>query len=81
MNLIFRYIGKYKVVSVLSPVFKLLEACFELTVPLIIADLIDKGIATSDNGLISSRIVLLVIFAVVGFACAITAQFFSAKAA
>lgn len=81
MNLIFRYIGKYKAVSVLSPVFKLLEACFELTVPLIIADLIDKGIATSDNGLISSRIVLLVIFAVVGFACAITAQFFAAKAA
>ncbi|MBR2523694.1 MAG: ABC transporter ATP-binding protein [Clostridiales bacterium] len=81
MNLIFRYIGKYKAVSVLSPVFKLLEACFELTVPLIIADLIDKGIATSDNGLISSRIVLLVIFAVVGFACAITAQYFAAYSA
>ena len=81
MNLIFRYIGKYKAVSILSPVFKLLEACFELTVPLIIADLIDKGIAASDRSFIYSRIVLLVLFAVVGFVCAITAQYFAAYSA
>jgi hypothetical protein len=48
MKLIFDHIGKYKAASILSPVFKLLEACFELTVPLIVAGVIDNGIKKGD---------------------------------
>ena len=72
MKLLFGHIGKYKAASILSPVFKLLEACFELIVPLIVAGMIDQGINKGDMGYVKSRIFILVLFAVVGFAVAIT---------
>ena len=81
MKLLFSHIGKYKAASILSPVFKLLEACFELTVPLIVANLIDFGIKQSDKNYVYSHVWILVLFAVVGFASAITAQYFAAYAA
>ena len=81
MRLIFDHIGRYKTASVLSPVFKLLEACFELTVPLIVAGVIDNGIKKCDSGYVWSHVPILVLFAVVGFASAITAQYFAAYSA
>lgn len=81
MKLIFSHIGKYKAASILSPVFKLLEACFELTVPLIVASVIDNGIKKSDTAYVYSHVPILVLFAVIGFAVAITAQYFAAYAA
>ena len=78
MKLLFSHIGKYKAASILSPVFKLLEACFELTVPLIVANLIDFGIKQSDKSYVYSHVWILVLFAVGGFASAITAQYFAA---
>ena len=74
MKLLFSHIGKYKAASILSPVFKLLEACFELIVPLIVAGVIDNGIRKGDMGYVWSHVPILVLFAVVGFASAITAQ-------
>ena len=81
MRLIIDHIGKYKAASILSPVFKLLEACFELTVPLIVASVIDNGIKRSDMNYVWSHVPILVLFAVVGFASAITAQYFAAYSA
>ena len=81
MKLIFDHIGKYKAASILSPVFKLLEACFELTVPLIVAGVIDNGIKKGDMGYVWSHVPILVLFAVVGFISAITAQYFAAYSA
>ena len=81
MKLILDHIGKYRAASVLSPVFKLLEACFELTVPLIVAGVIDNGIKKSDMNYVWSHVPILVFFAVVGFASAITAQYFAAYSA
>ena len=81
MRLIFDHIGKYRAASILSPVFKLLEACFELIVPLIVAGVIDNGIKKGDTGYVWSHVPILVIFAVVGFAVAITAQYFAAYSA
>ena len=81
MKLIIDHIGKYKAASILSPVFKLLEACFELTVPLIVAGVIDNGIRKGDMDYVWSNVPILVLFAVVGFASAITAQYFAAYSA
>ena len=81
MRLLFDHIGKYKAASVLSPVFKLLEACFELTVPLIVAGVIDNGIRKSDMNYVWANVPILILFAVVGFASAITAQYFAAYSA
>lgn len=81
MKILFAHIGKFKAASILSPVFKLLEACFELTVPLIVANLIDLGINQANPQYVKSHVWILVIFAVVGFASAITAQYFAAYAA
>ena len=81
MKLIFDHIGKYKAASILSPVFKLLEACFELTVPLIVAGIIDNGIKQSDMHYVWTHVPILALFAVVGFASAITAQYFAAYSA
>ena len=74
------YMKDYKKESFLAPLFKLLEATFELIVPLVIAQIIDVGIQTGDTGFIISRCLLLVGFGVVGMVSAITAQYFAAKA-
>ena len=75
------YLRDYKKECVLSPLFKLLEASFELIVPLVMAAIIDKGIALSDRPYIFHMGGVLVLLALIGLTCAITAQFFAAKAA
>ena len=67
--------------SVLAPLFKLLEACFDLFVPLVIAAIIDRGIGNNDNRFVWQMCGVLVLLAFVGLGWAITAQYFSAKAA
>lgn len=81
MKRVLRYFSNYKLKSVLSPLFKLSEAAFELIVPLVIADIIDKGIPASDSVYIRNRVLLLLLFAVVGFISAILAQYFAATVA
>lgn len=81
MRQILKYFTNYKKETVLAPLFKLLEAVFELFVPLVIAGIIDKGIPTGDKGYVGRMFALLVLLAVIGLVCAVTAQFFSAKAA
>lgn len=76
-----RYLKDYKVESVLAPLFKLLEATFELLVPLVIANMIDVGIAERNSRYIFKMGIILVTLALIGLASAITAQYFSAKAA
>lgn len=78
---VLKYVKGYSVQSILSPLFKLLEAVFELIVPLVIKDIIDKGIRGNDPAVIRNNIILLVIFAAVGIVCAICAQYFAASAA
>ncbi|EGG90691.1 hypothetical protein HMPREF0491_00562 [Lachnospiraceae oral taxon 107 str. F0167] len=76
-----RYLKDYKKESVLAPLFKFLEAAFELLVPLVIAKIIDVGIANKDSEYIIKMGILLVSLAVIGLSSAIVAQYFSAKAA
>jgi ATP-binding cassette, subfamily B, multidrug efflux pump len=76
-----RYLRHYKKEAVLSPLFKLLEASFELLVPLVMAAIIDTGIGTGNRGYIYSRGALLVIMGIVGLCSAVTAQYFASKAA
>lgn len=75
------YLKKYKAESVLAPLFKMLEACFDLTVPIIVARIIDNGIASGDKAYIRSRFALLIVMAMLGLLCSFVAQFFAAKAA
>ena len=80
-NSIYRYLGEYKKESILGPLFKLLEASFELIVPLVVAAIIDKGIGGSDKGYIVRMSAVMVALGIVGLISAVTAQFFAAKAA
>lgn len=75
------YLKDYKKESVLGPLFKLLEATFELIVPLVMAAIIDTGVATGDKSYIMKMCMVLVPLAVIGLTCSITAQYFAAKAA
>ena len=75
------YLKDYKKESVLGPLFKLLEATFELIVPLVMAAIIDTGAATGDKSYIMKMCMVLVLLAVIGLTCSITAQYFAAKAA
>lgn len=81
MRFVFEYLKKYKLESLLAPLFKMLEALFELFVPLVMANIIDIGIATQDTGYIIRQCVLLIFLAIAGLGFAVTAQYFSAKAA
>lgn len=81
MGHLMKYLKDYKKESVLAPLFKLLEAFFELMVPLVMANIIDKGIAASDMSYIAKMGLCLLGLAVVGLVAAVTAQFFAAKAA
>ena len=81
MRKLMRYIRGYEKQAVLAPLFKMLEACFELFVPLVVAGIIDTGIKNADTVYIWQRCGLLVILAAVGLACSLTAQYFSATAA
>jgi ABC-type multidrug transport system fused ATPase/permease subunit len=75
------YLRDYKKETILGPLFKLLEASFELMVPLVIAAMIDKGIAYGDKAYILKMCGVLILLCFVGFLSAVTAQYFAAKAA
>ena len=75
------YLKDYKKESVLGPLFKLLEASFELIVPLVMAAIIDTGVANGDRPYIMKMCMVLVLLALIGLTCSITAQYFAAKAA
>ena len=76
-----RYLDGYRRETVIAPLFKMLEALFDLFVPLVMADIIDHGIAAGDTRYILLRCGLLVLLGSVGLLCSVTAQYFSAKAA
>lgn len=75
------YLKDYKKESALAPLFKMLEAAFELFVPLVVAAIIDKGITTGDSGYVLRMGLILISLGIVGLVCSITAQYFAAKAA
>ena len=81
MHKLMRYIKGYEKQALLAPLFKMLEACFELFVPLVIASIIDTGIKNGDTAFIWTRCGLLVLLAAIGLASSLTAQWFSATAA
>ena len=81
MHKLMRYIKGYEKQALLAPLFKMLEACFELFVPLVIASIIDTGIKNGDTTFIWTRCGLLVLLAAIGLASSLTAQWFSATAA
>lgn len=75
------YLRDYKKESVLGPLFKLLEASFELIVPLVVASMIDVGISGNDKGYIIRMCLIMAALGLIGLICAVTAQYFAAKAA
>lgn len=81
MHRLLRYLKGYERETVLAPLFKMLEACFELLVPLVVAAIVDTGIQNRDVGQIARQGGLLVLLAVVGLASSVTAQYFAAKTA
>ena len=81
MRKFLRYLKGYGKETVLAPLFKMLEACFELLVPLVVANIIDVGIRSGDVNYILRQGGLMVLLAVVGLASSLTAQYFAAKAA
>ncbi len=76
-----KYLRNYKKETVLAPLFKLLEASFELFVPLVMAAIIDRGIGQSDSGYVLKMGGVLIALGLIGLVCSITAQYFAAKAA
>ena len=81
MKSLLKYLKDYKKESVLAPLFKMLEASFELLVPLVMAAVIDVGIAQEDRPYIVKMCFVLIALGLIGLVCSITAQYFSAKAA
>ena len=80
MRTLAKYLQDYKKESILAPFFKFLEVVFDLLVPIVIAQIIDVGIARNDHGYIAQRFFILILMAAAGLAVSITAQFFAAKA-
>lgn len=80
MRNLFIYLRDYRKESVLGPLFKLLEAGFELIVPLVVAAIIDRGISVADRGYIIRMCLVLVALGLIGLICSVTAQYFAAKA-
>ena len=81
MKMILKYLEELKKECVLAPLFKMLEALFELFVPLVVASIIDRGIGQQDTAYIVKMCLMLLGLAIIGLVCSITAQYFSAKAA
>lgn len=81
MKTLMSFLKKYKLQCVVAPLFKMLEAAFDLTVPVIVADIIDQGIRSADKKYILIRVAVLVLMAALGLTCSIIAQYFAAKAA
>ena len=81
MKILLAYLKDYKKESILAPLFKMLEASFELFVPLVMAAIIDVGIANQDKPYIVKMCFVLIALGIIGLVCSITAQYFAAKAA
>lgn len=81
MKYLSKYIAMYKKESILAPLFKMLEALFDLFVPIVVARIINVGIAQKDTGYILACCGLLILMAVIGLLCSFTAQYFAAKSA
>lgn len=81
MGKLLKYLKDYKLETILAPLFKMLEASFELLVPLVMAKIIDKGIGSGDFTFIVKMGGILVLLGAVGLACSLTAQYFAAKSA
>lgn len=81
MKKILKYLSDYKKECICAPLFKMLEASFELFVPLVVAAIIDRGIGQMDKAYIYKMCLVLLSLALIGLTCSVTAQFFSAKAA
>lgn len=74
------YLKEYRRESILGPLFKLLEAAFELFVPLVVASIVDRGIGMGEKGYIIKMCLLLILLGIIGLVCSVTAQYFAAKA-
>ncbi|WP_294148293.1 ABC transporter ATP-binding protein [uncultured Clostridium sp.] len=81
MKSLMKYLKKYRTEAVMAPLFKMLEASFELFVPLVMAKIIDTGIRNEDLPYILRMGGILILLGVIGLACSLTAQYFAAKAA
>ena len=81
MKYLFPYFKKHRLESILAPLFKMLEAMFDLIVPLVVAQIINVGIVSRDKGYILTRIGILILMALLGLLCSFTAQYFAARAA
>ena len=81
MRKLLKYMKGYGKECTLGPLFKLLEATFELFIPLVVASIIDVGITNKDSGYITWMCLIMIALGIIGLACAITAQFFAARAA
>lgn len=79
MKSLLQYLRGYKKECILGPLFKMLEACFDLTVPYVTALMIDQGIANHDTGRIGRYSVMLILLAMIGLSCSITAPVFCSK--
>lgn len=80
MKYLLEHLKHYKKESILAPLFKMLEALFDLFVPIVVADIINVGIGNQDNVYIMQRCGILVLLALIGIGCSFTAQFFAARA-
>lgn len=81
MKYLKQYIIKYKAETIIAPLFKMLESCFDLIVPLIVASIINTGIVNNDKNFILSRFGILILMALLGLVCSFIAQFYAARAA
>lgn len=81
MKKLFRFMRGYEKQCALAPLFKMLEATFELFIPLVVAAIVDRGIGNGDTGYIVKMVLVMVALGVIGLVCAVTAQYFSAAAA
>lgn len=81
MNIFFRHLKKYRAASILAPAFKLIEALFELFVPIFVADMVDRGVGNGDTSVIIRDTIIIIAFGLFGLIFSIIGQYFSAKAA
>ena len=81
MEAVFKYLKNYKLECVMAPLFKLLEACFDLLVPIVVKMIMDVGIKNKATSYVVYGCLVLVALGIIGLTCAIIAQYFAAKAA
>ena len=81
MKKLLKYMSGYGKECILGPLFKLLEASFELLIPLVVAKIVDAGIGAGDNGYVMKMCLVMISLGIIGLVCAVTAQYFAARAA